>query len=133
MERLTPLKVSSRRHLSLEKRDTWGISELDMIYIWKWKDKLIAVATECKALRTALFSAQTRLMKDIIMRKISVCNRQMRMCMEGVRNQLRITDPVALNVINNVGPRPRHAVRTVYDFSDHLSEKFRFRCGVQHP
>jgi hypothetical protein len=67
-------------------------------------------------------------MKDIIMRKISVCNRQMRMCMEGVRNQLRITDPVALNAINNVGPRPRHAVRTVYDFPDHFSEKIRFRA-----
>eukprot|EP00601_Ochromonadales_sp_CCMP2298_P037116 CAMPEP_0173356556 /NCGR_PEP_ID=MMETSP1144-20121109/18382_1 /TAXON_ID=483371 /ORGANISM="non described non described, Strain CCMP2298" /LENGTH=170 /DNA_ID=CAMNT_0014305381 /DNA_START=388 /DNA_END=901 /DNA_ORIENTATION=+ len=65
MVRGTPLKISSRRHLALEKRDTWGISALDMIVITRWRDKLVETAGVWKSLRLALFSAQTRTEKDI--------------------------------------------------------------------
>jgi hypothetical protein len=110
MVRGTPLKISSRRHLALEKRDTWGISALDMIVITRWRDKLVETAGVWKTLRLALFSAQTRTEKDILLRRIVQCKRYLRACMEGVRNQLRITDPI---------PHPRQqrrlAVRGVWD------------------
>ncbi|KAJ1404699.1 hypothetical protein B484DRAFT_404678 [Ochromonadaceae sp. CCMP2298] len=49
MVRLTPLKIATRRHLTLEKRDTWGISVLDMIIISEWRDKLVEMAAEASS------------------------------------------------------------------------------------
>lgn len=104
----TPLKTNSRRYLSLPKRDTFGLSGLDLVVI-----KTLG--------KTALMTAFAR-KKLKSRKKRAMLGNILKVLLLGVREQMRIENPLPQR-------QARSARLGLYDYDrSTFSEKFRFRA-----